>query len=259
MIPESAETPSALILVPGYDDIHQNVATALSANSAIGSFDEFAGFRAADDNEETSWQFSTRTTPLGKAALDIYLAPGSTVDEIWFKSGSWKIEQGQDHYLLNSRPKKIAVSFLYDGHSAFTDEMDVTLKDDKLRNDWQKVYLGRHRNVSAVRLRIITIYKGTRYKNNVAISELMLVQKTESAAAQYTPLKHGSRGEDVRRMKLRLQELGYFKASADITDKYNETCIDRVKDFQKRNGLPVTGEADQTTLALLFSLDAKPK
>lgn len=69
----------------------------------------------------------------------------------------------------------------------------------------------------------------------------------------------GSSGNDIVAMKKRLQELGYFTAGASLSDQYNSTTTERVKLFQKTNGLPQTGIANTETLLLLFSDRAKSK
>lgn len=74
----------------------------------------------------------------------------------------------------------------------------------------------------------------------------------------YVPLKEGDNNDDVFRMKERLQSLGYFTAGATLSKSYNSTCTERVKQFQKANGLPQTGVADVQTLIVLFSDQAKP-
>jgi len=75
----------------------------------------------------------------------------------------------------------------------------------------------------------------------------------------YDTLKQGSSGSDVLNMKYRMQDLGYFNADASLSDSYNNTCVERVKQFQSINNLPVTGIADHATLSLLYSDRAKPK
>lgn len=59
-------------------------------------------------------------------------------------------------------------------------------------------------------------------------------------------------------MKNRLQELGYFREGAELSSSYNDTCVERVKQFQRRNGLEATGVADQLTLTILYSDSALP-
>lgn len=70
-------------------------------------------------------------------------------------------------------------------------------------------------------------------------------------------LKEGSVGTDVLAMKKRMQELGYFTSGASLSENYNATTTERVKLFQKVNGLRQTGIADTEMLLLLFSDAAK--
>ena len=93
--------------------------------------------------------------------------------------------------------------------------------------------------------------------------------KPGSAAAQFVQnlglpfkwleevLKQGSVGKDVLRMKVRMQELGYFTEGATLSENYNATTTERVKLFQKVNGLAQTGVADTEMLLLLYSDEAK--
>lgn len=70
-------------------------------------------------------------------------------------------------------------------------------------------------------------------------------------------LKQGSTGDDVFRLKKRMQELGYFSSGAALSDQYNATTTERVKQFQKANGLSQTGTVDEETLKILYSDAAK--
>ena len=232
-----------------------------AANShVVANSGDYSAEMAVDGNEQTCWQFSTKKVKLGEAALIVALQPGSTVDELWIKNGFWYINKGLDQYTRNGRPKEIAVGFLYDGESEYRDEVKLTLRDDKERKDWQKLNLGRHENVSAVRIRVISIYKGTKFKTDVAISEVMLVEREGPVQAfVYETLQRGSKNDEVLAMKERLRDLGYFKKNADLSNSYNDTCVERVKQFQKVNGLPQTGIADHQTLMLLYSDAALPK
>lgn len=81
----------------------------------------------------------------------------------------------------------------------------------------------------------------------------------EDIGESYKPLRQGNSGENVTKMKKRLQELGYFTAGVALNDQYNATTVERVKLFQKTNGLKETGTADAATLLLLYSDSAKPK
>jgi len=95
----------------------------------------------------------------------------------------------------------------------------------------------------------------TESKNQI----IPVIRCEEVFIQQYEPLKKGDRGSNVLTMKERMQVLGYFKAGAELSDAYNDTCVERVKQFQANNGLSVTGIADVETLALLYSDVAKSK
>ena len=95
-----------------------------------------------------------------------------------------------------------------------------------------------------------TTYKGT---------SILQIECESVAVQQYDPLKKGDKGEEVMNLKKRLQELGYFGASASFNDVYGDPCVDQVKAFQKNNGLTVTGTADSETLTVLYSDIAKGK
>lgn len=98
------------------------------------------------------------------------------------------------------------------------------------------------------------IFKGTvngtvEYEGNA----IPAITCTEASVQLYDPLQKGDKGESVTEMKLRMQELGYFNAGSSLSDEYNDTCVERVKQFQKKNGLEATGAADVETLTVLFS------
>lgn len=72
-----------------------------------------------------------------------------------------------------------------------------------------------------------------------------------------TTLKKGDQNADVLKMQNRLQELGYmFVKPSGLYAEATEQCV---KDFQYLNGLEVTGIADQKTLELLYSGNAKKR
>ena len=59
-------------------------------------------------------------------------------------------------------------------------------------------------------------------------------------------------------MQQRLEDLGYIKKSEDnVTGYFGDATEQALKDFQKKNGLEQTGEADSKTLKALFMSDAK--
>lgn len=73
----------------------------------------------------------------------------------------------------------------------------------------------------------------------------------------YRTLKVGSTGEDVRMLKQRLSELGYYEGTID--DTYDSATQDAVKSFQKANSLSVDGAAGVQTQTRLYSGDAISK
>ena len=85
--------------------------------------------------------------------------------------------------------------------------------------------------------------------NDIQIAEPF--EYTPEELAEYRTLRTGDSSEAVRRLKLRLYDLGYFKKENNNT-RYTDSTADVIELFQKDNGLPVTGEADPQTQATLF-------
>lgn len=81
---------------------------------------------------------------------------------------------------------------------------------------------------------------------------------TVSAAEETGILSTGDKGKEVTELKQRLKELRYITDSR-ITNKYTEKTEKAVREFQRVNGLPETGQADQATQAALFSDTALSK
>ena len=69
-------------------------------------------------------------------------------------------------------------------------------------------------------------------------------------------LKSGMKGEDVRWMQERLQELGYYTLEADGV--FSADTKNAVKTFQDANGLKADGIAGTKTLTRLYSSEAIP-
>jgi len=268
--------------IAGTDVAVENIPIKVEANSTVS--DTYTGDKATDKNEETCWQYEHSKKTDGKIGLQLWYKPGSVVDEMWIKNGFWKWNK-YDQYYQNARPKKVGISFLYDDQSDYQDEVEVTLEDSGWEEGayWTMVPLGHHENVRGVKLRVISYYKGRKF-DEVAISEVMFVERLDSSPAasqpsaqtdtsviinhepetqaeevHYKPLSQGDKGADVLKMKLRMQELGYFRKGTEVSETYTEKCTDRVKDFQKNNGLPATGIADEETLRVLYSDSAVPK
>lgn len=79
---------------------------------------------------------------------------------------------------------------------------------------------------------------------------------TPTASVTTGTLKLGDNGEDVARMQLRLQELGYYDGVID--GDFGQGTYKAVRLFQSRNRLTVDGKAGTRTLTRLYSDDAIP-
>ncbi len=146
-----------------------------SASSYIRGSDpsRYVPDRLIDGDPATNWQFSTTVDPLGSGWAAVYLAGASTVSSIQIRSGYWG-DGSMTGYFRNGRPQTIAVGFRYSYSYDFSDEVIITLKDHTSSLSWQTFHLGTHYNVSAVRLRIISAYPGSKYPNDIVISDVAL-------------------------------------------------------------------------------------
>lgn len=68
------------------------------------------------------------------------------------------------------------------------------------------------------------------------------------------PVAPGDKGEDVKALQKRLQELGYLRGSVD--GSYMDMTKLSIEEFQKAALLPETGEADEETIDTLFLANA---
>ncbi|WP_322172566.1 peptidoglycan-binding protein [Acutalibacter caecimuris] len=89
------------------------------------------------------------------------------------------------------------------------------------------------------------------------VSSAIASSMLEEDPTTYEPLEEGDQGEDVLAMQTRLDELGYLDTEYD--GHYGEYTAGCVREFQKVNGLPETGTADNDTLKMLYSTLAKSK
>ena len=135
--------------------------------------------RMTDGEETTAFQFSTKKTKLGKAYLTFVFENPATVDELWMKNGFWKITDGKDQYTRNSRVKKMTIEVQLEGESGYRTLKTVSLKDDKARKDWTVIDMQHAEHVTAVRIRVDSIYKGSKYATDVCISEMMFINYVE--------------------------------------------------------------------------------
>ncbi len=143
----------------------------------------YAPQKMLDGIETTSFQFSTLTTPLGKEYVYFYFYGPSEIDSLWIKNGFWKITNGLDQYTRNCRVKSMTVEFRYSYSGVYTDGMTVTLADDPYRYNWTKVSLGNHTDVVSVRFLIQSIYYGTKFPNDVCISEVRFMSGSQGSSS----------------------------------------------------------------------------
>ena len=80
---------------------------------------------------------------------------------------------------------------------------------------------------------------------------------SNSTLATNQTLAQGDAGTQVKLLQERLKELGYYNTTID--SDYGYRTAEAVSDFQRANGLNVTGKADSTTLKKLVSSSALSK
>ena len=72
--------------------------------------------------------------------------------------------------------------------------------------------------------------------------------------------KKGDRGRHILELKEILRDYGYYTPDAAFDDEFNSIMVERVKMFQKNNGLQVTGSIDIVTHgSILLASDATVK
>ena len=165
--------------IPGKPGCLQVPVARVSATSWIESQKDPSAFlpeRMIDGDETTSYQFSAKVTKPGQAFLYFEFNEPVELDELWIKNGFWKITDGKDQYTRNSRIKKMSVEY-FTAQGGYQKGQSYTLKDDKARKDWTVLSLGRRTGVTGVRVRVDSIYTGSKYKNDVCVSEVMFVVK----------------------------------------------------------------------------------
>ena len=88
-----------------------------------------------------------------------------------------------------------------------------------------------------------------------AVHEKTLLHK--NAGDAFIPVQKGSKGDEVKKLQERLNELGYPVGRAD--GDFGNKTKSAIEEFQKDNGLEVTGIADAATQELLFSDEVNRK
>ena len=183
--PAAAADP-ALEQIPGETERVKVIPDGTDASSYIVNKkipDRWVPANAADGDESTCWQFSAKKGLKGKSWISLGFAAPQTVDEVWFKNGFWAVnDKGKDQYPINARLKGIRIEFCYAGRTDFADGQEFTLKDES-RSGWQVCPVGRHENVSRIRVAVLSVYKGSAYPNDVCLSEVMAVRAAPAESA----------------------------------------------------------------------------
>ena len=173
--------------IPGETDRVKICLESVEASSYISNKQDPSRWlpaNATDGRESTCWQFSAKKGLKGKSWIRLNTGEPQTVNEIWFKNGFWAVnDKGIGQYEINARLKVIRLEFLYSGETKFRDAAEYTLRDEAF-GDWQRIQLSAHENVVAVKIGVISTYKGSHYKNDVCLSEVMLVRYAPAATAK---------------------------------------------------------------------------
>ena len=174
--------------IPGETDRVKVIVRKTDASSYIVNKqapDRWKPDNAIDGNKTTCWQFSSKKGLKSKAWIDLIFTDPQTVDELWFMNGFQGFnDKGISQYGINSRPKKVVVKFLISGETKYRDAQELTLRDE-YDTGWQQHSVGRHENVTAVRIEIHSIYKASeaKFQKDVCLSEVMPVQIAPAAGA----------------------------------------------------------------------------
>ena len=84
------------------------------------------------------------------------------------------------------------------------------------------------------------------------LAALMALVISALGEGEYRLLQTGSYGNDVVAVKERLRTLGYFTGS-NFNNRYTDDTADRVRRYQKDQGLPQTGILTPAIQSLLFT------
>ena len=82
-------------------------------------------------------------------------------------------------------------------------------------------------------------------------SETIAPTATPTVAPPMAKLSSGDKGDDVKAVQTRLQQLGYFTATVD--GKFGDATVKALKAFQKKNGLTQDGVYGAQTRTVLFA------
>ncbi len=92
------------------------------------------------------------------------------------------------------------------------------------------------------------------YSSSAAVARVQVSSGSKSSSSS-SLLKVGSQGTAVRKLQVRLAELGYYSGGADGI--YGSSTENAVKTFQRSNGLSGDGQAGDQTIKKVYSDSAK--
>lgn len=92
-------------------------------------------------------------------------------------------------------------------------------------------------------------------KTGLILIVILLLCCTSALAGAYRPLSNGNNGDDVKKLKQRLYELGYYKSS-NLDDKFTEDTANKIRQFEADCGFEETGTATPALQQLIFSDNA---
>lgn len=79
-------------------------------------------------------------------------------------------QRSEEAFYENSRPRRIEVSFQRNGSQTFSNPLTFEMYDNLV--GWQHLNFDIQEGVVAFRLRILDVYRGTKFANDVGISEV---------------------------------------------------------------------------------------
>ena len=82
---------------------------------------------------------------------------------------------------------------------------------------------------------------------------LMFPAFADVPAGMNPPYRQGDSSSEIRQIKARMQELGYFAKGAALTNAFSDKMTERVRQFREKNGLPASDVVDSEFLSLLYS------
>ena len=91
------------------------------------------------------------------------------------------------------------------------------------------------------------------HETGYAVRDYLTVTDFSQDVLQYRVLYRDNQGDDVLALKNRLLALGYYREGSSVNNLYNDTCVERVKMFERVNGLTEDGIATAAIQALLYS------